>query len=348
MALLPQTGFITPDVYGPARSAGDEDFVAAKMTGLDRTPEPRRRAGALTGRLGGLAARLAVVAVTAAAGLALGLSAPPAANAMEVGTPITSGLSWRSGAAADESFGRWRGRDLDVRVVYVQHDSFSRMYAQLRNAFFKNNCQQTPLCVVSTAMLTRDKWGQFRQCAAGAFDSNHREVANLIASARRGAIIRLGWEANSRGDHPWKIGTESNIAPYKECYRRLARIYRGAGLRTEWSVAKGGAVDAYSTYPGNDVVDFWGLHYYDSGKEPKQEIGAWLAKAREHGKKLNVPEWGIWKHGDNAAYIERMNTFFRANAAHIGYESYFNKNSEHELYPSTKWSKARAAYARLW
>lgn len=320
--------------------------------GLDKNPDASGRAR--PGRPRGLFARLATAAAAAAtvAGVAaLGLLAPSAASAMDVGTPITSGLSWRSGASDEDDFGRWRGRAMDVRVVFVQHDNWGQMLNQLRNPFFKGNCQQTPLCVVSVAMFPRDKVGQFRQCAAGAFDTSHRQIADLITAARRGAIIRLGWEGNSSGSHPWRIGTQSNVGPYKDCYRRLARIHRGAGLRTEWTVAKNGIVDAYSTYPGNDVVDFWGLHYYDSGKVgkvPTQEIGEWLSKARSHGKKMNVSEWGVWTRGDNAGYIRDMNAFFRANAAYIGYENYYNKNSSHQLYPSTKFPASRKAYADLW
>jgi hypothetical protein len=289
-----------------------------------------------------LLARLAALA-----GLAVGLLAPPTAAADEVGTPMTSGLPWRSGASAESSFGAWRGRALDVRVVYAQHDTWDQMHGQLGGGFFRQNCQQTPLCVVSVAMFPRRERGQFRRCAAGAFDAEHRQIAQKIATTRRGAIVRIGWEANSAADHPWRIGSPSNIAAYKECFRRLARVHKGYGLRVEWTVAKGGTVDAYSTYPGSDVVDYWGLHYYDSGT-PTQEIGAWLAKAKSHGKRLNVPEWGVWRNGDNAAYIQRMHAFFRANAAHIGYENYYNKNKEHELHPATRFAKARSAYAKLW
>lgn len=348
MALLPQANHVLSNTDGRTRSDQVNDCTATAGRGLDKdTGAPRR---ARSGRVCGLVARLAVAALTVA-GVALGLSSPPAANAMEVGTPITSGLSWRSGASDEDDFGRWRGRAMDVRVVFVQHDNWGQMLNQLRNPFFKGNCQQTPLCVVSVAMFPRDKAGQFRQCAAGAFDASHREIANLITAARQGAIIRLGWEGNSNGSHPWRIGTQSNVGPYKDCYRQLARIYRGAGLRMEWTVAKNGIVDAYSTYPGDDVVDFWGLHYYDSGKvgkTPTQEIGEWLSKARDHGKKMNVSEWGVWTRGDNADYIRDMNAFFRANAAYIGYENYYNKNSSHQLHPSTKFPDARKAYADLW
>jgi hypothetical protein len=96
------------------------------------------------------------------------------------------------------------------------------------------------------------------------------------------------------------------------------------------------------------VVDFWGLHYYDSGKNPKQQSDAWLAKAKAHGKKLNFPEWGVWQNGDNAAYIKAMFDFFKANAGSIGYENYFNKASAHALHPSSKFPKARSLYAQLW
>ena len=284
----------------------------------------------------------------ALASLTLGLLSPALATATEVGTTIVSGLTWHSGASAPDSFGTWRGRPLDVRVVFLNHDTWDQMLTQLRGAFFRQNCGQTPLCVVSLAMFPRNLPGQFQQCAGGSFDVTHKQIATLIAATRPTAIVRIGWEANSSGNHPWRIGTQANIDPYINCFRDLAPIYQAAGLRTEWTVAKGGTVDAYSTYPGDDVVDFWGLHYYDSGSNPKQEIGAWLALAKSHGKILNVPEWGIWMNGDDVAYIQNMFQFFSANASSIGYENYYNRNSAHELYPSTRFSAAANAYSQLW
>ena len=45
---------------------------------------------------------------------------------------------------------------------------------------------------------------------------------------------------------------------------------------------------------------------------------------------------------------ERMETFFKANAADVGYENYYNRPLAHQLHPSTRFPKARSAYASLW
>ncbi len=67
-----------------------------------------------------------------------------------------------------------------------------------------------------------------------------------------------------------------------------------------------------------------------------------------------MPEWGVWDQGggaaaaDNPLYVENMYRFFRDNAADIAYENYYNRPLVHQLYPSTKFTKARARYKELW
>jgi len=61
-------------------------------------------------------------------------------------------------------------------------------------------------------------------------------------------------------------------------------------------------------------------------------MGAWLAYAREHGKKLSFGEWGLIQGsrnggGDNPVFIEKMLRFFARNAGSIGYETYFNRDT---------------------
>ena len=105
-------------------------------------------------------------------------------------------------------------------------------------------------------------------------------------------------------------------------------------------------------YPGDDVVDLWGVHYYDSGPE-KNTQALWdqyyrsrstaarggsapgSPRRQQHGKKLAVGEWGVWQQGgpdggaaDDPVYIDNMYRFFRANAADIAYESYFNATGQ--------------------
>ena len=102
-------------------------------------------------------------------------------------------------------------------------------------------------------------------------------------------------------------------------------------------------------YLGDDVVDLWGVHYYDSGPimntQPRWDaayrrtfnggpwgLGTWLQAAATpveqggHGKRLAVSEWGIWQRGgqtaaaaDDPVYVHNMWQFFQANAPTIAY-----------------------------
>ena len=290
--------------------------------------------------------------LAALAALALGLLAPAPASAAGVDTPNVSGLPWRSGVSINPfeergDFAAWRGRPLDVRVAFVEHDTWDKLTSQLRGPQFRRECRATPLCVVSLAMFPKSAAGQFRQCAGGSFDANHRALARLIADARRGAVVRIGWEANGGASHPWRIGRASNVEPYKGCFRRLARIHKQAGLRVEWANSKGQTFPYMETYPGDDVVDLWGLHQYDNDTRGIQ-FADYVAAAARRGKKVGIGEWGLRINGDNPAYVRRMFEQFRAKASDLAYESYFNRRSEHMLHPSTRYPQAARAYRELW
>jgi hypothetical protein len=244
-------------------------------------------------------------------------------------------------------FAAWRGRPLDVRVLFAEHDTWTQLANQLRNSSFQGACRATPLCVVSLAMFPESASGQFALCAGGSFDVNHAELARLIVAARPGAVVRLGWEANSSAGHPWRIGTAANVGPYKECFRRLAQIHRAAGLLVEWTNGKTTTFPYLDAYPGDDVVDLWGLHQFDNNTKGIV-FADYVAAAASRGKKVGVDEWALWKNGDNPDYVRRMFEQFRANAASLAYESYFNRGAEHRLYPTTAYPLSAQAYLDLW
>ena len=301
-----------------------------------RHRHPRRRRGGLA----------------ALAALALGLLAPAPAPAAGVDTPNVSGLPWRSGVSfnpydEEGDFAAWRGRPLDVSVLFVPHETWDRLLSQLRGAYFRGECRATPLCVVSLAMFPESAAGQFRPCAGGSFDANHREMARLIADARPGAVVRMAWEANSHAGHPWRIRTAANIEPYKACFRRLARIHRAAGLLVEWTNTKDTQFPFMVAYPGDDVVDLWGLHDYDNAQNDLSFVD-YVAAAARRGKKVGVGEWGLRRNGDNPDFVRRTFEQFRANAANLAYESYFNRKAEHKLHPSTRYPRSAQAYRELW
>jgi hypothetical protein len=286
-------------------------------------------------------------------------------------------LAWRSGARAEDQFDGWRGRKRDVVLTFVQHDTWEEMIKQLSGGFFRDRVKLAPQVVVSLAMLTGESRGQHAACAQGKFDEIFRRFGTLLSRAGAGqAIARIGWEANAGSDiHEWGIDTVTQIPAYVACFRRQAAALKSTapGVKVEWTSAKRGKQDfnVFDMYPGDDVVDIIGVHYYNTGPQKSTQavwdeyfhatnnggpwgLGSWLAAAKARGKKLAVSEWAVWDQGQGAAaaddpvYIENMYRFFRDHAAHIAYETYFNVGPYHQLHPTTRFPKAAARYRQHW
>ena len=69
--------------------------------------------------------------------------------------------------------------------------------------------------------------------------------------------------------HAWGVDGPDQVPAYKACWRRAAGRLKAAapGVALEWTNAKrtaGTALHVLDTNPGDDVVDLWGVHYYDS------------------------------------------------------------------------------------
>ena len=313
---------------------------------------------------------------TAAQAQPLPAAAAPAGGGL--GTPLVSGLPWRSGATGGgfPCLAQLRGRPLDAITTFVPHDSFPAMVRFTGGGWTRGNAKKAPLWVVSLPLLPSSERGQFARCAGGAFDGSFRQIgANLRKAGAQGTVVRLGWEANIGSDsHPWGVNNAGQVPAYKACFRRAAQALKagaGGGLKIEWTNAKRPGL-AMQMYPGDDAVDLWGVHYYDTGPQKSTQkiwdqyymatdhgapwgIGAWLKAARAHGKRLGVGEWGVWNQGgrtaaaDNPVYIDNMYRFFRSNAPSIAYETYFNAMpDEHALCPSTRFPKAAARYKAGW
>src|SRR5689334_18909784 len=73
------------------------------------------------------------------------LTAAPAALA-DVGTPILSGLSWRSGSTGGgfPCLAQLRSRPLDAGTTFITHDSFSAMVRQTAGAWTRGTATRAP------------------------------------------------------------------------------------------------------------------------------------------------------------------------------------------------------------
>ena len=310
------------------------------------SPAARPVGRTLATRLAGATALLLAAATTTAA-------------LADVSTPILSGLGWRSGSVVGgfPCLAQLRGRTLDAVVTFVppNQGGFAGMASFTAGSFWRGNAKLAPLAVVSLPLLTTDTQGQFAQCAAGAFDSYWRQIgANIKAAGTQGTVVRLGWEANIGSDnHPWGVDTPDQIPSFVQCWRHAAVQLKSTapGVLLEWTSSKktsNTSINVLDMNPGDDVVDIWGVHYYDSGPEKNTQtlwdkyytmtfnggpwgLGSWLAAAQQHGKKLAVSEYAVWQQdaqtaaqADDPVYVDNMYRFFKANAASIAYESYFN------------------------
>ncbi len=318
--------------------------------------------------------------LVSAGGLALAtLVAAPLARA-DIATPMLSSLPWRSGAS-DGGFpclSDLRHRTLDAITIFIAPPSFAQM-VQNTGSWVQQSAKKAPLLVVSLALLPKNNAGQFAACAAGSFDAYFSQIgANLQKAPAQGVDVRLGWEANIGSDsHAWGVDPADQVGDYVQCWRHAALALKAGGPRVnvEWTSAKktqNKALSLAAMYPGDDVVDVIGVHYYDSGPEKNTQVlwdkyyglsfngwpwglGAWLQFAKSHGKKLGVGEWGLWDRGQGAAmaddpvYIDNMYRFFRDNAGDIAYETYLNgMTGLHPLCPGTTFPKSTAQYQLDW
>ena len=330
---------------------------------VDR-PAIARKSSARRRRLG-LAVTACALLLPASAGL--GVAAVPK-------------LGWISGVACGSpAFDRWLGHPAKVQTIWAPQYSWQGL---VRYSATLRQYAGPPRTSIGVPLLTRQDPGAFGRCAGGAFDPYFRAFArNMVGAGLGELIVRPGWEAN--GDwFPWSIGDD--VTGYKNCFRHVVSLFRAMapGVKIEWSMDKHGRLrPATQAYPGDAFVDYVGVSYYDRYPPSRTEsewdkqidnyfaggpygIGAWLAFARSHGKKLAVPEWGIsngyrsYQYNrveistDNPLFISKMFRFFSAHRADIAYETYFNCDGENPRYyriqPPGLNPLAAKRYRRLW
>jgi beta-mannanase len=240
--------------------------------------------------------------------------------------------------------------------------------------------KQAPVVSLSIVLFPESEGRAHARCAAGAFDTYFQGFGSQLVKLGAGnAIIRLGHEANANPaytDRNWLITDVDGIGSYIGCFQNLSKALKSTApdVKIEWTMAKKGflPVSVMQAYPGDDYVDYIGITSYDNGPKYTSELiwtktymktrltgplgyGAWLKVAREHGKKLAVSEWGVWERdglgyaeSDNDFYIQKVYDFFKANAADIAYETYYNCPDRHRLFPNSFMPKASAKYQQLW
>ncbi|MCA0437726.1 MAG: hypothetical protein M9891_13795 [Austwickia sp.] len=291
-------------------------------------------------------------------------------------TKYLSGV-WVGGqpyADAWHGFGQYRGAPVDAVLGYsdnkswdaIKHSGNISLFAKFPGTF-----------VYGLGLLpTRGGGaGSLRDVADGKHDDVWRAVgAGLVKYNRKRSIVRIGFEANGTW-FSWGATAET-AEDFKAAFRRVAGILRESGAEPviDFDIGCGVGLTGDSDhmapltklYPGDDVVDVMGCDTYDdkgtgagnpaalgkTGNGPS--LKETLDFAKERGKLLVVPEWGLdhtYGPGDHADYITTMYKFFDENADHIALEIYFNEGTtdiKSSLWQPDQNPESAKEYARIW
>jgi beta-mannanase len=327
-------------------------FPADHMRAWHRT---RHSATATTAATAAATAAATKAAATAAATKA----AQTAASSTTVLGSLSdarSHLGWPSGVyipgsspANTEAFGAWRGAKVDVVVDWGARSSWDDI---VNPTWLYNAWKGTPYTKsFGVAPIPEgDSSATLAGCAAGSYNDKWRQFgANIKAAGLDSTtVIRLGWEFNGN----WYKWAASNPAQFAGCWRQVVTTVRQVApkLLWDWNVNRGvssGLADATKAYPGDAYVDIVGVDSYDQYPGATNEaswqqqytgpqgLKFWADFAKAHGKKISIPEWGVYPSrgsssgGDNPFYIAKMEGFFKSLGKELAYESYFNESASY-------------------
>ncbi|MGW2820081.1 glycoside hydrolase family 26 protein [Streptomyces sp. NPDC001443] len=229
--------------------------------------------------------------------------------------------------------GAWLGRTSAPRVghVYLPGDRWSNiegapgyleLWARWRRA------RPDRLFVLNVPMLERTEAHlsddvvrtELRRGAAGRYDGHFRTLAErLVRLGVPDTVVVLGWEMN--GDtYTHRCGPDPRA--WQQYWRNVVTAMRsvpGQRFRFDFTPSRGrDAVPWTDCYPGDDVVDIVGMDAYDQpgGLSFAQQVTEpyglrdQVRFARAHGKPVSYPEWGLYRNGDNPAYMRGMLDWF--------------------------------------
>jgi hypothetical protein len=311
---------------------------------------------------------------TSSAGKPKGTKKPvkkPAATVKTTGADASVKFGVFRGTSTSQvaAFSNWLGRDVQYASDFSSRDTWdeiadpSYMINEWRGSKYR--------MVYAVAMVPNQGNPSIEAGARGDYDKYYKELArNLVAGGQSDAILRLGWEFNLGTSHWSTPDSKAFIAYWKHIVNAMRSVPGGDKLQFDWNPNIGATTyDAVNYYPGSSYVDYIGIDVYDvswtkdtypypddcsdSCRLERQQIvwqrlmygdgglESWAAYAKQRGKPLALPEWGLWQrpdgHGgnDDPYFITQMYKFIDDPANNVAYQTYFEfdtpKSGQHEL-----------------
>ncbi|WP_328582320.1 glycoside hydrolase family 26 protein [Streptomyces sp. NBC_00370] len=254
-----------------------------------------------------------------------GNPAPPAAAAPAFGAYLDYGPE---GVTRIAEMQKWLGgTNLRVGHTYLPGDVWSNIEGQpsfLRDWAEWRKARDDRVFVLNVPMLEdnegrvpdRDVRRELVKGARGAYDSHFAALAkHLVDLGANDTVVVLGWEMNGT-TYTSRCGP--NPAAWKKYWNRIVTTMRavpGQKFRFDFAPNRGrDAVPWTECYPGDDVVDIIGMDSYDQPpgrtfeEQVKEPFGLQqhVDFAAAHRKAISYPEWGLFRNGDNPAYMRGM------------------------------------------
>jgi len=189
--------------------------------------------------------------------------------------------------------------------------------------------------------------GYDREVAAGQFDAEIREIGRILAAQNRPVFFRPGFEFN---------GVWNNYSPqyYAASFRRFVNLFREVGARTViyvWNYHPAGNTAPYMAfYPGDDVVDWWGVNLFGGAfsREERTRVEEFVASAKSRRKPLIIPESVPHKLNinDPGTWDAWFVPYFRL--IHNGFGAFCYSNRDYTQVPAWKdWGDLRIEKSAL-
>ena len=161
--------------------------------------------------------------------------------------------------------------------------------------------------------------------AAGRYDAVFRTLAQrLVALGSADAILVPAWEMNGV-TYADRCGPDP--AAWKAYWRRVVTAIRsvpGQRFRFDFDPSRGeDDIPWPQCYPGDGYVDIIGMDSYDQPQgagfgdfvtEP-YGLAAQVDFAAAHHKPVSYPEWGLYRNGDDPAFVSAMLAWMSAHHA---------------------------------
>jgi hypothetical protein len=282
---------------------------------------------------------------------------------------LSSGSEDTGSEAATIAWGTQRGRPVDLALCF---NTRGAGWGGFMPSAGQPGLYHSPdiRLMIQTSPFPEGISATYNNLISGGYDSLWVQWANDIkhldqAAGRKPTIVNIAWEANG-SFFPWGYNsgwpdTYSSPAQYKAGFEHISDVLQATypGIEIGWNMnLHQNPMNSSLILPNPAKLHYIGVDYYDMyppthnkaeftsiANEVNGGVLWYLSIARQYGKKLIVPEWGVVNQpdgnggGDHPDYVNWMVEVFQnaLSTGHMGGETYYwYASSRFDINPATR------------